>query len=65
MKLAAWMKKHKITQATLAKWLDTNQPHVSDLVNEKVSPTLDTMARIRKVTKSKVDYSDWVTKERT
>lgn len=60
MKLKAWLKLHRMTQAAFAKLVATDQAHVSDLVNGKVSPMLQLVSRIEKATKGDVKYEDWV-----
>lgn len=67
MKLKAWLKKNKMTQAQFAKLVGCDQPHVSDLVNGKVTPMLQLVAYIHRETKGAVQYEDWIkpkTKER-
>ncbi len=63
MRLKKWLKEHQMSQAAFAKVIRTDQAHVSDLVNGKVSPKMDTVFAIEKATKGDVAYVDWVSKK--
>lgn len=60
MTLKEWLKKTKTTQLAFAKMIKTDQAHVSDLANGKVSPSTPTIVLIAQVTKFKVDFKDWI-----
>lgn len=64
MKLKAWLKKNKITQATFAKLVGTAQPHISDLVTGKVIPMLELAAKIKCKTRGAVAFADWTNPEK-
>jgi len=53
--LAFWRAKRGLTQAGLAKAARTTQPHIADLESGKHGGSLDTMARIAKALKIKID----------
>ncbi len=59
MKLGDYLKREKMTQARFAKLAGTNQAHISELVHGKVSPTLDTIAKITDASLGCVTLQDW------
>jgi len=63
VKLKTWLKKNKMTQAQFAKLVGCDQPHVSDLMNGKVTPGVRTIIKIAEATDNDVTYDDWI-KER-
>lgn len=64
MKLKAWLKKEKMSQVAFAKLIESDQAHVSDLVNGKVLPSLLTVSAIAEATKGKVEFTDWIKKSK-
>jgi transcriptional regulator with XRE-family HTH domain len=58
--LKAWLQRKGMTQKAFAKLIRTDQPHVSELVNRKLRPSLGTIDRIAVATKGEVVFDDWM-----
>ena len=59
MKLGAYLKRAKLSQAAFAKLAGTNQGHISELVRGQIRPTLATVERIWRASGKQVDLMDW------
>ena len=60
MKLSEYMQIKKITQAELADKLGVKQQNVSVWLTNVARPKLDTIEKIRALTKNKVTFTDWL-----
>jgi transcriptional regulator with XRE-family HTH domain len=59
VKLKAWLRREKMTQAGFAKLIGSVQSHISELASGKAHPMLEMVWRIKKATNGAVDYPDW------
>ncbi len=64
MKLGDWLKQKKMSQLEFGEATGFGQHHISELVNAKIQPRIDTISRIALVTKGQVDFPDWVPPEK-
>jgi len=60
VKIGEWLKKNGKTQTWLAKRMKSDQGHVSEWVNGKVTPTLATITKFHQITKGEVSYPDFL-----
>lgn len=60
MKLKDWLKAKKMSQASFARLINSDQAHISDLITGKCRPRLANIEFIEHVTKGEVKVTDWI-----